>query len=80
MLCASGGVVVRAVVECCALALGVGGVVWDIGGGKFEFCLLFGGWVGGRGEGGEGVLEVLFFVLLDFEGEWLQGGEEVVGQ
>lgn len=61
------------------MALGVGGVVWDLGGGEFELGFLLGGWVAGGGEGGEGVEEVLLVVLLDEGGEGLERGQDVVG-
>jgi len=40
---------------------------------------LLGGWVAGGGEGGEGVEEVLFVILLDEGRERLERGEDVVG-
>lgn len=61
------------------MALRVEGVVWDLGVGEFELGFLFGGWVAGGGEGGEGVEEVLLVVLVNEGGEGLEHGQDMVG-
>ena len=72
-------IVVWAVSEGAALAFWGAGVVWDGGGGEFDFGFLFGGRVGGGEVGGEVKGEVLLPDLGDLGRDWLQRGEDVVG-
>lgn len=68
-------VVVGTVGESAALTFGgAADGVGDVGCGKFEFGFLLEGGIGGGGVGAEGVAEVLFVVLTDFEGKSCQGG------
>ena len=61
-----------------ALAVGLSGEGGDVNAGKFQFCFLIGGEVGGGREQGEGVDKVLLIFLIDEGGEGGEGGEQVV--
>ena len=64
-------VVVGAVGEGAALSIWrAANNVWDVGSRELELGLLFEGWVGGGGVGAEGVEEILFVLLGDFQGKW----------
>ena len=78
LLYTSRSVFVRAVGESGTLTLGGKGVVRDINGRKFDFCLLLAGWIAGGGVSGEGAFEVLFLVLFNESGERGEGRKYVV--
>lgn len=68
-------IIVRAVDEGAALTFrGTADDIGDLGGWELEFGFLLQGGIGGRGVGAEGVTEVLFVILANFEGKGCQSG------